>query len=71
MTIIRNRAKCNLCNEIIESEFRHDYVQCKCGAIAVDGGKAYLRRAGQAAHITEMSEFDGEGEDDGELQKGV
>lgn len=41
--IIRNRAKCKLCGDIIESKFRHDFVSCKCGEMFVDGGKTYLR----------------------------
>lgn len=35
---MRNRAKCKLCQEIIESKFSHDFVKCKCGEIFVDGG---------------------------------
>jgi hypothetical protein len=42
--ITRNRARCRKCNDIIESEYRHDFRSCECGAISVDGGKAYLRR---------------------------
>jgi hypothetical protein len=37
---MRNRAKCKLCNIIIESFHSTDYVLCKCGEIAVDGGDA-------------------------------
>lgn len=37
---MKNRAKCKLCNEIIESFHSTDYVFCKCGEIAVDGGSA-------------------------------
>lgn len=40
---MRNRAKCKLCQEVIESFHRHDYVCCKCGEIAVDGGNDYHR----------------------------
>lgn len=40
---MRNRAKCKLCNEIIESFHQHDYVACKCGEIAVDGGQSYFK----------------------------
>ena len=35
---MKNRAKCRLCNSIIESFHRYDYVTCKCGEIAIDGG---------------------------------
>lgn len=40
---MRNRAKCKLCEDIIESKHLHDYVTCKCGEIAVDGGQEYFR----------------------------
>lgn len=36
---MKNRAKCKLCQSIIESFHRHDYVSCKCGEIAIDGGQ--------------------------------
>ena len=42
--IIKNAIKCKLCGEVIESKHVHDFVQCKCGACAVDGGHDYLRR---------------------------
>jgi tRNA(Ile2) C34 agmatinyltransferase TiaS len=47
MKIIRNSVKCHKCNEEIESKHRHDFRWCKCQNIAVDGGKEYLRRAGE------------------------
>lgn len=40
---MRNRAKCKICNEILESFHQHDYVSCKCGEIAIDGGTQYFR----------------------------
>ena len=43
--IIKNVIRCNLCGDEIESKHRHDYVKCKCGACAVDGGHDYLRRS--------------------------
>ena len=36
--IIKNAIQCKLCGDIIESTDRHNYVECKCGACAVDGG---------------------------------
>ncbi len=33
-----NKAKCRLCNDIIESHHQYDYVKCSCGEIALDGG---------------------------------
>lgn len=45
--IIKNAIQCKLCGEIIESTYRNQYVSCKCGACAVDGGLDYLRRSYQ------------------------
>ena len=57
MLIKVNKAKCRRCGDIIESKSVHDYVICKCGAIAVDGGKEYLRRSAKDLNdIIEMSE---------------
>ena len=35
---MRNRAKCALCNDIIESFYLADYTQCSCGEIGIRGG---------------------------------
>ena len=35
---MRNRAKCRLCQSVIESYHYYDYVSCKCGEISVTGG---------------------------------
>lgn len=40
---MKNRAKCKLCNSIIESFHRYDHVTCKCGEISVDGGTDEMR----------------------------
>jgi len=37
---MRNRAKCKLCNSIIESFHSEDIQLCSCGAISVSGGNA-------------------------------
>lgn len=42
--MVRNAIRCNICGDEIEPKYRHDYVACKCGACAVDGGHDYLRR---------------------------
>jgi len=42
--IVRNLVRCKKCGDIIESKHVHDFVECSCGAIAVDGGHDYLRR---------------------------
>lgn len=44
MTIIRNSAKCLICDTEIESVHRHDFKVCPCGNLFVDGGKSYIRR---------------------------
>ena len=44
--IVQNAASCNGCGDFIVSKHRHDFVECTCGAIAVDGGQEYLRRIG-------------------------
>ena len=41
--IIKNSIQCNICGDIIESKFRHHFVECSCGACFVDGGNAYQR----------------------------
>lgn len=40
------KLKCKLCNDIIESMYRHDFKYCKCKTICVDGGNDYLRYGG-------------------------
>lgn len=41
-----NGARCHKCDDIIRSCNRYNYVACGCGAIAVDGGSWYCKRAG-------------------------
>ena len=54
--IVRNSARCENCGDEIESRYQHDWVACSCGAIYVDGGRAYLRRGYKdAGMITETS----------------
>ena len=54
--IIVNKIKCKKCGDIIESTYRHDFKFCKCGAVAVDGGKDYLRRLGYEEDYEELSD---------------
>jgi hypothetical protein len=57
--ILVNMAKCRKCEEIIVSTHRHDFRYCKCGAISVDGGTAYLKRSfTNFSDIIEMSEHE-------------
>jgi len=46
----RNRARCRKCGTVVESHHTHDYVECACGSIAVDGDK----RCGFTENIEEM-----------------
>ena len=57
--IIRNAIRCNHCGDVIESTFRHNYVQCSCGKVAVDGGTDYLRRSYSCNRddYTDLSEY--------------
>ena len=65
---VKNQIKCKQCGDVIESTHVHDYKRCSCGAVAVDGGKEYMRRAfpGGMSHedaYEEMSEYEVEGEE--------
>ena len=53
--IIQNEAQCAKCKAIIFSRHRHDFVTCECGAIAVDGGMAYLKRVGKPEDFIDRS----------------
>ena len=54
--IVVNKIRCKKCGEVIESTYRHDFKYCKCGRVAVDGGKDYLRRLGNFEDFEELSE---------------
>ena len=54
--LIVNKIQCKKCGDVIESTYRHDFKFCKCGAVAVDGGKDYLRRCGNREDWEELSE---------------
>ena len=53
--IISNKIKCKKCENIIESKSTNDYKRCSCGAVAVDGGKDYLKRIGNEEDYEELS----------------
>lgn len=42
--ILRNRAKCLICGDEIESRTVHEYKTCSCGNLSVDGGLEYTKR---------------------------
>lgn len=53
--ILQNMVKCLKCGDMPFSKSRHDFVSCKCGSIAVDGGMEYLKRTGNLRQYQEMS----------------
>lgn len=53
--IVQNAVICKKCDDFIVSKHRHDFVTCKCGAISVDGGQAYLRRVGDLSAAIDCS----------------
>lgn len=55
--LLLNQVKCNICNEIITSKHRHDYVSCNCGNLHIDGGIDYAKRSFITADYTDMSVF--------------
>lgn len=42
--IVENSAKCYKCDTIVKSLSRHDFQECSCGNIFVDGGLDYIRQ---------------------------
>lgn len=56
--ILVNKVRCDKCGDEIESTHVHDFKQCSCENIFVDGGKEYLRRGGTLEHYTELSEYE-------------
>lgn len=40
---MKNRAKCKLCESVLESFHQFDYVECKCGEISIDGGEGVFK----------------------------
>ena len=66
--IVRNAIQCNVCGDIIESEYTHDFKWCSCGNCAVDGGHSYLKRCGDnwtdlsvCEDVTNIDELDKSG----------
>lgn len=57
--IVSNKARCNLCGDIIESEHTHDFRRCSCGNLSIDGGIDYLKRLVKHSRETwtEMTEY--------------
>lgn len=54
--LIKNKAQCKRCKDIIESKHRHDFVTCKCGSISIDGGLDYQKWTGDLHNFVDLSE---------------
>lgn len=61
-TLIKNCIRCKFCGDIIESRYTHEYKQCSCGRVAVDGGLEYIRRTGEPEDFEELSEYEDDDE---------
>ena len=58
--IKRNAAQCRSCGTVLESKYTHDFQTCMCGKISVDGGKSYIRRAGDPEAMIDLCEYEEE-----------
>lgn len=53
-----NKIQCKHCKQILISTHRHDWKQCVCKTVFVDGGNDYLRRGfKQQDDYIELSEY--------------
>ena len=59
-----NRIKCKKCGDIITSEYTHNFKWCSCHSVAVDGGNSYLKRCGDLESYEDLSECEGEEDND-------
>ena len=57
--IVANKARCLICQALVESKHRHDFVTCPCGNLSVDGGLDYLKRIimidGKVLELSDMA----------------
>ena len=52
--LTKNSVKCLMCNTILESKYRHNYVQCSCPNLTfTDGGLDYQRGGGKDLNLIE------------------
>lgn len=69
--LVRNSALCANCGDELESTHRHDWVQCRCGSIFIDGGHDYMRRgAKDPSDIIDTSVWEGQDATPGEKVSG-
>lgn len=56
--LTKNSAQCRVCGDTIESKHQHDWVQCSCEAIFIDGGLAYRRAGGNSEDFIDLCEYE-------------
>lgn len=55
--LVRNAIQCTHCKDIIESKYTHDWKQCSCGKIYIDGGLSYSRIGGEREDFIDLAEY--------------
>ena len=54
---LRSRKPIGFRQWVVHSVSVHDFKFCKCGTVAVDGGREYLKRCGERDNWEELSEL--------------
>jgi len=57
MNLLRNTAKCKKCGDVIDSQAPHQFVNCSCKSLAVDGGLIGARVIGDEAYYEILWEW--------------
>ena len=56
--LVFNRAKCLVCNDILESTHKDHSIVCTCGNLSIGGGQVYLKRSAILVDmVEEMSQW--------------
>ena len=50
------KLKCRLCKTVIEGDKKGTFISCKCGAIAIDETKWYVRVIGEEENFEEVND---------------
>jgi hypothetical protein len=54
-----NIAKCPVCEDMLYSKYRHDYMVCLCGDTMIDGGRSYFRSYGTPIYLKTLLKCNG------------
>lgn len=54
----KNRAKCLICEDILNSDTVDNWIECSCGSLKIRGGKFFLDRIGEQSKYKEMSQIE-------------